>query len=71
MAQTNGIQVNDFLYYLKAPIARLSIYGKLISQMVMATEPSHPDYRALVSVRDKFCLREKEWGIMYVSFKFI
>ncbi|KAI8889886.1 Dbl homology domain-containing protein [Backusella circina FSU 941] len=64
VTQAHGIQVKDFLYYLKTPIARLPIYGKLISQMAMATEPSHPDYRALISTRDKFFLREKEWRLM-------
>ncbi|KAI8888118.1 hypothetical protein K501DRAFT_241267 [Backusella circina FSU 941] len=51
----------DLIYYLKAPLARISIYSHLLSQMTLATEPAHPDYRSLARISDKFVLREKQW----------
>lgn len=37
-----------------------------ISQLASTTEPSHPDYRALVKMEEKFAQRESEWKVMYV-----
>lgn len=61
ISRANNPTVKDLLFYLKNPIARLSTYSLFVTQMTMATEPSHPDYRALIKVQEKFVNREKEW----------
>lgn len=58
-ANTNTIR--DILFYLKKPITQLSSYHVYISQIASTTEPSHPDYRALVRMEEKFAQRESEW----------
>lgn len=51
---------------MKTSISRLSSYAIYVSELALATEPSHPDYQALNHVKDKFIQREKQWRAMYV-----
>lgn len=52
--------VRDLLYYLKIPLQRVSSYASALSCIVSVTEPSHPDYRALIRIEGKFRYHEKK-----------
>ncbi|KAI9483326.1 MAG: Dbl homology domain-containing protein [Benjaminiella poitrasii] len=55
------IVIKDFLFYLKNPLIRFTSYTTYISQLTLSTEPSHPDYRALIRIKEKFEQRESQW----------
>ncbi|KAK4520959.1 uncharacterized protein ATC70_006843 [Mucor velutinosus] len=61
VSRANTQSFKDILFYLKKPIMQISNYHLLITQVAATTEPSHPDYRALVKVQEKFVQRESEW----------
>ncbi|CEG79505.1 hypothetical protein RMATCC62417_13961 [Rhizopus microsporus] len=54
-------QVKDIIYYIKRPIQRFSMYVSTLSHIISVTEPSHPDYKALIRIRDKFNAQDKQW----------
>ncbi|GAA5796614.1 hypothetical protein HPULCUR_001987 [Helicostylum pulchrum] len=61
VSPTTNPPVKDLVFYLKNPVIRLSSYSLVVSQMAIATEPSHPDYHALHRIKDKYLKREKKW----------
>ncbi|KAI7903960.1 Dbl homology domain-containing protein [Cokeromyces recurvatus] len=61
VSRANIPNTKDFLFYLKNPILRLSAYTSFVSQLSTATELSHPDYRALMGVKEKFEQRNFQW----------
>ncbi|KAL9545220.1 hypothetical protein MBANPS3_007248 [Mucor bainieri] len=61
VSRANTKSFRDILFYLKKPIMQISNYHLLITQVATTTEPSHPDYRALVKIQEKFVQRESEW----------
>ncbi|CAO3696286.1 unnamed protein product [Rhizopus stolonifer] len=56
----SDIPMRELLYYLKNPVQRLTSYASSLSHLISVTEPSHPDYRALIHTRDKFAYYEKK-----------
>ncbi|KAI8090221.1 Dbl homology domain-containing protein [Gilbertella persicaria] len=62
--RTDAPNIKDVVFYLKNPIVRLPFYSSFVSQISTATELSHPDYRALVKLKDKYERREKEWRVL-------
>ncbi|KAI8373962.1 Dbl homology domain-containing protein [Choanephora cucurbitarum] len=51
----------DIIFYLKNIVTRIPSYHAYVSQISIATELSHPDYRALLKLKEKYDHLEKEW----------
>ncbi|KAI7868764.1 Dbl homology domain-containing protein [Spinellus fusiger] len=55
---TKSPTVREFLYYIRLPIYRLSMYSKTISHLINFTDPYHPDYIGLMRVHQSFTVIE-------------
>ncbi|KAI8099470.1 Dbl homology domain-containing protein [Halteromyces radiatus] len=57
-------QLQDFGYYIRLPLTRLSLYTQTICQFTQLSEPTHPDYNPLVHICHKFKTRQHQWQNM-------
>ncbi|CAO3600211.1 unnamed protein product [Absidia cylindrospora] len=53
--------LQDFGYYIRLPLTRISIYTQAVNQCSQLTEPSHPDYNALLHISQRYKTRQQHW----------
>lgn len=61
MKRSNIPDIKDALFYLKNPLLQLHNYLTFLSSLSSFTDPTHPDYKPLVMLHDKYTSRESHW----------
>ncbi|KAI8338208.1 Dbl homology domain-containing protein [Chlamydoabsidia padenii] len=53
--------LKEFGYYLRLPLTRISVYTQTVERCTQLTEPSHPDYLALIKITQQYKNRQSLW----------
>lgn len=64
MTQSRIPNIKDILFYFKNPLLQINKYLNFISSISEVTDPTHPDYKPLIVLHEKFSSRESHWKPM-------